>query len=410
MMRLKFRQCLPIIGLFVIFQTGSLLADTKVPYLQTFPIISADSSTVYFQNETWTAVWRHELGRPACVPCSLVRPPEPNRNRVVFYKGDRFFVSGDTLSWAKGIITGKTYVLPNPTDDALRELRRAGGIKPEATLSLGEEMGPIAAGSDRIWFGLVLFDELSQSAVSGLGWFDLETEKFVRLYSAAIGKRRPHWITAFGDSVLVLYSPATQQEENSRLYLYQVPSGEFLETNPRDLGITGDHFLSALRSEDSVLFSTDYGISVWQPERPARNFATLSVSARMPVGLSFRTFEPQSEVPFDTLPPGVSTRIWWQEGEWMEVAVPRPVQGFVAAESWEQFGQRWQKRYWDCPQDTCFARVQIPMGGQPHPADFIHTPLTYLGPAPEGVTIGVNAAWVRIQDIVPVFMETQLQR
>ncbi|MBM3324977.1 MAG: hypothetical protein FJY66_04850 [Calditrichaeota bacterium] len=409
-MRLKAYQLLTALCLYVIIPFGNLLAETKLPYLQTFPIISADSLGVYFRNETWTAVWRYGLGRPACVPCSLVRPPEPDKNRAVFYKGDRFFVSGDTLSWAKGIVTGKTYVLPNPTDDALRELYKVGGLKPQATLALGEEMGPIAAGSDRIWFGLVLFDELSQAAVSGLGWFDLETERFVRLYSADIGRLRPRWMAVFGDSVLVLCSFAAQQEENSRLYLYQIHSGEFLETSPRDLGIAGDHFLSALRSGDSVFFSTDYGISLWQPDKPARNFATLSVSARMPVGLSFLTFEPEGEVPFDTLPPGVSTRIWWQAGEWVEVAVPRPVQGFVSSESWAEFGEIWQKRYWDCPQDSCFARIQIPMSGEPQAADFIHTPLTYLDSAPEGVKIGVNAAWVRIQDVVPTFVETQLHR
>ncbi len=389
---------------------AGLFADTKATYLQVFPVISADGSAIYFQGKEWTAVWKRELGRPACVPPTLVNPPPVDRSRVVVCEGDHFVVSGDTLQWQTGVLSGETFVLPDPTDDALRELRVLGNLKSEATLSLVEEMGPITAVSNRIWFGLVLSDELSGSAVSGLGWFDLQTKKFVRLYSAAIGNRRPQWITALGDSLLILYSPVEQDDEQSRLYLYQMISGEFFEANLPQMGVTGEYILGAFRSGDSVFFSTDYGISLWQPEKPTQNFATLSVASPTPVGLSLRTFEPEGEVPFDTLPPGVSTRIWWQEGEWIEVAVPRPIQGFVDAESWAKFGEVWQKRYWDCGQDTCKARVQFPVGGQIQAADFIHTPLTYLGTAPEGIKVGVDAAWVRSSDVVPVFVQTQLQR
>lgn len=392
-----------------------LFATDKAPFLTTFSAIFSDSSAVYFQGDSWTAVWKRQTPRPACVPVNLIRMPRADESRAVSYRGDRFGVSGDTLWWAKGIVTGRTYVLPSPTDEALRELRKVGKLSNKATLYLGEEMSAVASGAGRIWFGLMLFDELSGVGVSGLGWFDLETEKFARLYSADIGARRPEWIAAVGDSVFALYRQTVQGNEDSRLYLYEIASGEFFEADLRAMGISGEQILAAFRAGDSLLFSTDYGISLWQPGKSARNFATLGVASMQPAGLNLRTSDSAFEnavydVPFDTLAAGVSVRVWWQEGEWYEVAVPRPVEGFVAAESWAEFGELWQKRYWDCPQEKCFARLQIPMHGQAQAADFIHTPLTNLGPSPEGIKVGINAAWVRVKDVVPVFMETQLQR
>jgi hypothetical protein len=408
-MSLHLFRCVAIACCSMILGAAGLFAETKATYLQVFPTISADSSGIYFQGREWTALWKKELGRPACVPPSLVNPPPVDRGRVALYNGDHFFVSGDTLHWETGVVSGKSFVLPDPTDEALRELRTAGNLKPRATLSLVEEMGPITAASNRIWFGLVLSDELSGSAVSGVGWFDLQTEKFVRLYSAAIGERRPQWITDIGDSLLILYSPMAQDDE-SRLYLYQISSGEFFEAELSRMGVTGEEILGAYRSGDSIFFSTDYGITLWQPGKTTLNFATLSVASPAPVGLSLRTFEPESEVPFDTLPAGVSTRIWWQEGEWIEVAVPRPIRGFVDADSWAKFGEIWQKRYWDCGEEECVARVEFPVAGRLQAADFIHTPLTYLGTEPEGLKVGVNAAWVRSSDVAPVFVQTQLQQ
>jgi len=391
-----------------------LFAGDKVPFLITFPTIAADSSAVYFQGDAWTAVWKRQAPRPACVPVDMIRMPRAGEDRTISYRGDRFGVSGDTLWWAKGVVTGKTYVLPAPTDGALRELRKVGKLDNKASLSLGEEMRTVAGEAGRIWFGLMLWDELSGASVSGLGWFDLNTEKFVRLYSADIGKRKPEWISAFGDSVFVLYGQTVQGTEDSRLYLYEIASGEFFEANLRAMGISGDQILAAFRSGDSLLFSTDYGISLWQPGKSARNFATLAVVPLQPVGLKLRTSDSTFEsgiydIPFDTLAAGVSVRVWWKEGEWYEVAVPRPVEGFVGADAWEKFGHLWEGRLWDCGHEPCFARVQIPMRGQIQAVDFIHTPLTYLGSTSEGVKVGVNAAWVAVGDVVPVFMETQLQ-
>ncbi len=391
-----------------------LIAADKAPFLTTFSAISADSSAVYFQGDAWTAIWKRQAPRPACVPVNMVKRPRADDGHTISYQGDRFGVSGDTLWWAKGVVTGKTYVLPAPTDEALRELRKVGKLDDNASLSLGEEMRAVDGEAGRIWFGLMLFDEVSGASVSGLGWFDLETEKFVRLYSADIGKRKPSWIAAFEDSVFVLYSQTVQGTEDSRLYLYEIASGGFFEANLRAMGISGDQVLAASRSGDSLLFSTDYGISLWQLGKSTRNFATLAVAPLQPVGLKFRTSDSTFEsgvydIPFDTLAAGVSVRVWWKEGEWYEVAVPRPVEGFVGADVWEKFGHIWEGRLWDCGHEPCFTKVQIPMRGQIQAVDFIHAPLTYLGSSSEGARVGVNAAWVAVKDVVPVFMETQLQ-
>jgi hypothetical protein len=392
----------------------NLSAADKVPFLTTFSAISADSTTVYFQGAEWTAVWKRHAQRPACVPVNMVKVSPAGYGQTISYQGDRFIISGDTLRWAKGVVTGKIYVLPEPTDDALRELRRAGKLSTKATLSLIEEMNAIDAGAGRIWFGLRLFDEISDAAVSGLGWFDLNAEKFVRLYSADIGGRNPRWIAAMGDSVFALYAQTVQEAEDSRLYLYEISSGEFFEPDLRALGISGERIFTAFRSGDSLFFSTDFGISLWQPGKPARSFATLAVASLQSVELSLRTSDSTFgnavyDVPFDSLAAGVSVRVWWKEGGWYEVAVPRSVEGFVSAELWEKFGHTWTNRLWDCNQEPCFARVQLSKQGEAQAADFIHTPLTYLGTTPEGVKVGVNAAWVAAKDVVPVFMETQPQ-
>lgn len=399
----------------LILEVAGCFAVGKVPFLLTFPTISADTSGIYFKGETWTAVWRPEVGRPACIPTSLIQVPPPETGRTVFYGRDHFAVSGDTLWWTKGILTQNIYVLPDPTEEVLRELREVGRIGPEAVLALEETMGPVAAGAGRIWFGLILFDALSEAAISGLGWFDIETERFVRLYSADMGRCEPVWMTAFPDSILVLYHAVGEGDGRSRLYLYQIVSGDFFEVEQEAMGIAGECVLGAFRVGDSLFFSTDQGISLWHLGGDARNFATLAVASRMPVGLSLCTFDStvmgaSNEVPFDTLPPGVSTRIWWREGDWYEVAVPRPVEGFVDTDVWEKFSGVWENRLWDCVQEPCFARVRIPMRGQIQLADFIHTPLTYLGHDTTGVKIGVDAAWVRVEDVIPIFMETRPSR
>ncbi|MBU1707276.1 hypothetical protein KKB28_05105, partial [bacterium] len=133
-----------------------------------------------------------------------------------------------------------------------------------------------------------------------------------------------------------------------------------------------------------------------------------------PVLMSLRTFDSviereHTEVPFDTLPPRVSARVWWKAGDWYEVAIPNPVEGFVSTQDWEASGHIWRERYWDCPGDDCFARVQIPMKGRNHSADFIHTPLKPLGSTLDGMKVGVDAAWVRAEDVVPILMETKSQ-
>jgi hypothetical protein len=390
-------------------------AAGKLPYLLTFPAISVDSSGVYFKGEVWTAVWRRDIGHPACVPTSLVEVPQPEDGRTVYYGGDFFAVSGDTLWWRKGIVTRSTYVLPDPTRGELQELRKAGDIDPGALLVLEEKMGPIVRAHGRLWFGLVLLDELSRTAISGIGWFDLKTEKFVRIYSAEIGPYRPRRITTFRDSILVLYASESEKGVASRTYLYETNSGHFSEMNLQAEGIAGDSVLDIVRQGDSLLFSTDHGISLWRLGRRVLNYATLAVASRAPVGLSVRIFDATlrgefREVPFDTLPPGVSTRIWWEQGDWYEVAVPHPVEGFVSSDAWNEYGHVWQSHLWDCAEEPCFARVEIPMRGQNQPADFLHTPLTYLGSTPDGVKVGIDAAWVRIDEVVPILVETQSVR
>jgi hypothetical protein len=390
-------------------------AADKMPYLLTFPAISADSSGVYFRGETWTAVWRRDVGRPACVPTSFMEVPQPEDGRTASYGGDFFAVSGDTLWWRKGIVTQNTYVLPDPTHEALRELRKAGGLDPDALVVLEEKMGPVVAAAGRIWFGLVLLDALSETAISGIGWFDLETEKFVRVYSADIGPYRPRRITTFRASILVLYGSESEEGAACRSYLYERKSGHFFEMNLGAEGIGGDSVLDLVRLGDSLFFSTDRGISLWRSGQPVLNYATLAVASHTPVGLSLRIFDASVEresyeVPFDTLPPGISTRIWWKEGDWYEVAVPRPVEGFVSPDAWKEYGHVWQSRLWDCGEEPCFARLQIPMRGQIQPADFIHTPLTYLGSTSDGVKVGIDAAWVRIEEVVPILVETQSVR
>ena len=400
--------------LCLLLSMTSLFAVEKAPYLLTFPTISADSSAVYFQGKTWTAVWKREAKHPVCVPSSIVRIPPPANRQTISFEGDYFRASGDTLWWGKGIVARNAYVLPDPTEAAIQELRALGNIKPKLVMALGERIGPITATAGRLWFGLTLFDELSKSAIGGFGWFDIETEKFVRLYSADIGANRPQWITALHDSILILYASELEGTEDSRLYLYQIKSADFFEIGPETIGIAGEQILGAIRLGDSLLFSTDYGISLKQPNRPARNFATATVASHTPVNLSLLIFDETpgkelSEIPFDTLPRGVSTRIWWREGDWYEVAVPHPVEAFVTKDAWEEFGKVWQSRFWDCTKENCFARVQIPMRGEIQPADFIHTPLTYLGTTDQGIKIGVDAAWVRVEKVIPILVETQLQ-
>ncbi len=401
-----------ICGFFLLTTSPSVAQE--LTYLLTFPDISADSTAVYFQGEAWTAVWKYKAERPGCVPESLVAVSPAEKRLRISHEGNRFAIAGDTLWWFQGAITRKAFVLPYPTDAALQEMEKVRTTESDEVLALVEEMGPIAATEGRVWFGLTLFDEGTDAVVSGLGWLDLQTERFVRLYSADIGRSSPKWITAFSDSILILFDSESEKDERSLLYVYRIESGDFFEVNLKSLGIFGERILGAHRVGDSLFFSTDHGISLWRPGASARNFSTVAIASHTPVPMSLRTFDSviergHTEVPFDTLPPRVSTRVWWKAGDWYEVAIPNPVEGFVSAEDWEMSGHIWRERYWNCPGDNCFARVQIPMKGQNHSADFIHTPLKPLGSTLDGMKVGIDAAWVRAENVVPILMETKSQ-
>jgi hypothetical protein len=404
---------LTLIGCFFLLAASPSVAQ-ELTYLENFPDISADTIAVYFQGDEWTAIWKYTAERPGCVPESLVAVP-PVRMQLKTTRGDdRYEITGDTLWWYHGLIADKAFVLPYPTDDALREMEEVRSGKSDEVLALVEKMGPLTATEGRVWFGLSLYDEGTDAVVNGLGWLDLKTERFIRMYSADIGRGSPKWMTAFSDSILILFDSDEEKHEGSNLYLYAVKSGSFFEVDMTSLGIVGERILGAHREGDSLFFATDRGISRWKQGQATRNFATVAIASQRPVQMSLRTFESMMEIsyagiPFATLPPRTPTRVWWKLDDWYEVAVPNPVEGFVSLQDWEAFGRIWQERYWDCPSNDCFARVRIPMKGEIRSADFIHTPLKPLGSTIDGMKVGVDAAWVKAEDVVPILMETKSQ-
>jgi hypothetical protein len=393
-----------------------LTAWAKEPWLLSFPDITYDSSSAFFSGQHWTAIYLSGSQSMTTIPRRAfervsdslkIRPAVVPSNTVV-YNYVTYRCQGNSLTITTGYAPDVNQVLPPPNSDAVALLTQSGhSVNPSA---LEEVAGPAAAFDNKIWFGLVLNDPTSGACAGGLGWYDLSTSRFGRLYGSELIGYRPQWVGTARDSVhLVLAKTVKGKVADTKMVIYDPSAKSLIDVNLRRLGVGGDIIVSTEQWGDTLLIATDRAVAVWKPRGKPKSWQSAAYAAPEMCWLYLKTFPRKGKktlavTKFLPLKSNVPTEVKAEEDGWLQVVSPLGIEGYVEPTEWEKNATLWSQRSWNCGDSLCFARLRVPMKEIMADCDLTNTELTYLARDANGVKVGFRAAWARIDDIAPVMI------
>jgi len=382
--------------------------------LVSFPEISYRDNKVYFANSDWVAVYSAGAGAMFTVPRdSMEIPTNPGGGRnCIAIVGNATYscnpMRGD------GLVKQDAYghsdkIIPPPNDQSLKALSDAWKLPGIPREQVIEELGPLAAAGERVWFGLLAFHGRGQDPVSGLGWFDTRTETFGRVYSPELRDITPRWVGVREDTVFV-YCSAIGEANGGKLIAYSIPTGNLFVVNPQGFGIPGDTLLNVDLWNDNLLLSTEQAVCIWPRDKTPWVWQTDAYASRMKTWLKFVTFDTKEGLAyvgddFFPLEANRPAQAFARVGDWIELLSTQGIEAAMPTEEWKKRKSKIQDDDWECGGKLCFARVQVSVQGSRKAMDLLDAPLI---PIEEGATItkvGMRAGWVRYDDVVPVLMK-----
>ena len=401
------RQFTLLLSLLVAISPSLAAGD---PWLLPFPNIAFDSRYAYFYSDDWVGQYAPGFGIMYTLPrdsANVPLPPVP-AEVVATSKGNiQARVSELTLIRSNG--DSSTFALPSPSADAvqyLNDLAQQRGVTP---VSPREVIHPLLAGGDRVWFGLALSDDESGLSTGGLGWFELKSERFSRVYTPALAGYTPEWIGIANDTLHALFASAEAGNRQTKMLRLAVKTGALNEVNTAFRDVFGDYIEHAALWGDTLLITTDETVVIWKPGNFPAVWNTRMYASRTATPLFLVTFsgdpvQAQDTIRYQMLPPNKPAAVKTQVGAWMEIVAPEGIEGYVRDEDWRAHQKIWAERFWNCGDTLCFAFVRIPHDDSFIAGHFTHVPMTYIGKDANGIKIGFRAGWARQEQLLPVLM------
>ncbi|MBK6911417.1 MAG: hypothetical protein IPH10_10900 [bacterium] len=400
--------------LIVVSSAASGAGLERRSFLTAFPVIAYDDHKVVFANEQWAAVYSGKAGAMFTVPRDSVEMPVPRSTG----RGCSAIVGNATYVCnpirGNSIVKQDAYgnaekIIPPPNDQSLQALADAWKQPDIARGEVSEEIGPLAESPDKVWFGLLAFHGRGEDPVAGLGWYDVRTEQFGRVYSSALQNLAPRWVGLRADTVWV-YCAATGAEAGGKLVTFSIRDGALGLVNPLGYGVPGDTLLNVDLWRGFLLVSTEQSVSIWpQGERPWV-WQTDAYASRSRAWLKFMTFDTQAGLTyvgddFFPLQPNQPAQAFARIGDWVELYAPRGIEATLPTEEWSKRKKKLQGDDWGCGGKLCFSRVQVNVSGVRKSMDLLDTPLALIEEGDAITKVGMRAGWAPIYDLVPVLMK-----
>jgi len=256
---------------------------------------------------------------------------------------------------------------------------------------------------------LSLSDTSTGLQYGGIGWFELKSREFHRLYHPELAGHDPEWIGASSDSVFALFTETGSVPRKTKLLQFSIDNPVLSSVDLGDLGAPGENVQSAALWGDTLLLSTETNVVIKRPGQRPELWSTRMYASRSAIPLYLATFSSETGLPEDTvrfqiLPTGkpVAVKAWL--GDWMEIASIQEVEAYVDDADWRAHQRRWAGLDWQCGDSLCFARVRVPRHDSFQLGDFTQVPFSYVGKDANGIRIRFQAAWARHADLLPVLM------
>lgn len=400
--------------LFLLCQAAFGAKLTQRSFLVSFPDIGFDNESVVFANDKWAAVYANRVGAMFTVPRDSLAGLTLNktgREGTVIAANATYSCSpvrGNALTKQDAYGT-KNVVLQIPGERALQVLADAWHMMSVTTGEVSEEIGPLCAASERIWFGLIAYHGGGIDPIAGLGWYDTRTENFGRIYSDGLFDLAPKWIGAREDTIW-LFSEPIHGRQSSKLVGYSVYDGTLTMLDPRGAGIPGDTLLNVALWGDNFLLTTEQSVCVWPKDHEPWVWQTDAYAARDSVWLQFVTFDQDKGkvIPggdFFPLIKNQPAQAFALVGDWIELLCPRGIEAIMYHTHWENRKDVLTGFDWGCGDEVCSQRVKIEAQGEPKEMDLLDTPLVYIKGNASRVRVGMQAGWIRLDKVVPVLMK-----
>lgn len=399
-------------ALFILALAGSAFGQLKQSsFLVAFPEIAYDAQKIYFVNETWTAVYSGEVGAMFTVPRdSLVIPTVKDGRTCQVIVGNATYscnpLRGDALVKQDALGSGDKVLTP-PSAGALTVLADAWKEISVSPGEMQEELGPLAEHGERVWFGLVAHRQ-GKDPVGGLGWYDTRTDQFGRVYGSGMEGLLPRWLGVRQDTVW-MFAETVDETHSSSLIGYSLRDGRLMRVDPRGAGIPGDKLLNVAITQGLFLLSTEQCVSVWPQGISPWVWQTDAYATRDSLWLQFLTFDGRGKATsggdFFPLKPGQPAQAFARVGDWLELLAPQGIEARMNVTAWDRRSQTLGGFDWGCGDEVCAARVKIASKGSEKEMDLLDTPIVFIERVEQGVKVGIQAGWVKADQVVPVLMK-----
>jgi hypothetical protein len=392
------------IALLILLRAGC----AAEPWLLQFPEISFDDKHVYFCGEQWCGYLSGGLEAMLTVPRDSVNPPAPPPEAImsVLLSGDEYVARDNQILLIHPPLADTAFTLTEPSIESLQILEQLIQPADRPHARPRETTGPITASRSRVFFGLQLYDPITDATLGGIGWIDPASRHIARLYSAALARMEPVWIAAIGDTIHALFAEVRDGERvRTKWIRCDATHPELAEVDLAQNSIPGERILAMYRWHETIVLSTDAAIAIH--------------SARQTIAWDTRTYAPSEgswlymrkftspgkgdTTRFFSFPKGRPTVVKAWIGDWVEVGAPEGIQAYIGKHEWVADSASWTKPDWGCDK-PCFARIRIPTNGKFMEGDVTNTPLTLIGVDRNGAKIGFRAGWIPARRLVPVLL------
>lgn len=404
-----------LLTLLLLLETAFGAKLTQRSFLVSFPDIAYDERQVVFANDKWAAIYSSQVGAMFTIPRDSLQ------DLMLSMSGRECKEIVGNATYVCNPIRGNSLVkqdafgsqdktLPLPSDRALSALSDAWHMMYLTTSEVQEEIGPLYARGERIWFGLIAYHGSGLDPISGLGWYDTRLDQFGRVYSDALADVAPKWLGARQDTIWMLCKPIEGKQSGSKLIGYSIYDATLALLDPRAAGVPGDTILNTAVWRDAMLITTEQAVCVWPQGNKPWVWQTDAYATRDSAWLKFVTFDLEKGIiasggDFFPLIPNQPAQAFAVVGNWIELLSPRGIEATIYRSRWDNRQDILPKFDWGCGSEICAERVKIVAAGEPKEMDLLDTPLVYIEGNSSRVRVGMQAGWISLDQVVPVLMK-----
>ncbi len=398
----------------LIVVSSAYSADLKRQnFLLAFPEIGYDQHQAVFSNGDWSAVFSGEVGAMFTVPRDSLNIPvsqEGRGCRVIVGNATYLCnpIRGNSIVKQDGYGNTDLSITP-PNEQAITAFADAWKKVTVSRADVTEELGPLLADGDKVWFGLLAYYGTREAPIAGLGWYDTRSDQFGRVYSSALKNLLPRWVGVREDTVWV-YCVRSGADVGGKLISYSIQDGALTEVDPRAYGMPGDTLLNIAIWKKTLLLATESAVAVWPIGEMPWVWQTDAYASKQGAWLKFLTFDisqGQKMIGEDFFPlhKNQPAQVFARVGDWLELHSPNGIEATMPTSAWKKRKEKFTSDDWGCGEKLCLERVQVTVAGSIKEMDVLDAPLVLLEEGPQTTKVGMRVGWIPYYDVVPVLMK-----